>query len=261
MESDALSSIVTPYGLVTHADIVAQLSQIDDGDDYYVGDSENNLIDGLAGDDTLRGYHGDDRLYGSEGEDALFGGDGDDVLVGGKGDDFISAGDGNDSILFELGDGRDRLDLGLGENQIAFGSGVLSEALSFQKRYQFDQYYSGTPGFAPTNSIHYSTSDSIRGLNLSYNRLSSISFSDPNSEQSSLDIRDVVLDIYGIDSVPEDPDAVFLIEGRGSLDSSSDEALSRPGFWRQCKRVNSRNHGERLDRRRCRQRPNRGWFG
>jgi Ca2+-binding RTX toxin-like protein len=70
-------------------------------DDIYVGDSDDNYIDGLAGNDTLSGLEGNDTLVGGLGNDSLVGGAGDDTYVvdaagdvvtelGGEGDDVVN---------------------------------------------------------------------------------------------------------------------------------------------------------------------------
>ncbi len=66
-----------------------------------------NLLDGRAGNDTLRGMDGHDALLGGNGNDLLEGGngndllegqDGDDRLLGGNGDDILNGGNGNDVL-------------------------------------------------------------------------------------------------------------------------------------------------------------------
>ncbi|WBO24461.1 calcium-binding protein [Sphingomonas abietis] len=78
------------------------------GADYLVGDSNANIIDGLAGDDTIMGGDGDDTLSGSDGNDTLYGGGGNDKLYGGTGDDVLSGDTGTD--LLDGGDGFDTAD-------------------------------------------------------------------------------------------------------------------------------------------------------
>ena len=61
--------------------------------DRLAGDSRDNVIMGLGGDDRLYGGPGggDDVLDGGRGDDSVFGGRGDDELHGGAGDDRLSA--------------------------------------------------------------------------------------------------------------------------------------------------------------------------
>ena len=49
--------------------------------------SDDDVIDGGAGDDTIVGDWGDDVLKGGEGTDSVWGGHGDDDLDGGPGND------------------------------------------------------------------------------------------------------------------------------------------------------------------------------
>ncbi|MCO7227597.1 hypothetical protein NH399_25225, partial [Pleionea sp. CnH1-48] len=66
-----------------------------------------DIIDGGAGNDTVRGYDGDDTVVGGSGDDTVYGDSGDDVLVGGTGDDTLSGGYGQDTYRFSLGFGKD----------------------------------------------------------------------------------------------------------------------------------------------------------
>ena len=63
------------------------------------------LIDGDAGNDTLRGFDGNDTLYGGQGNDILEGCEGDDVYIFNKGDgeDEIVDNSGTDTIKFGQG--------------------------------------------------------------------------------------------------------------------------------------------------------------
>jgi len=53
--------------------------------DTIIGDTTNNVLSGLSGDDTLKGGSGLDTLDGGEGNDTLFGGADADTLTGGAG--------------------------------------------------------------------------------------------------------------------------------------------------------------------------------
>ncbi|PWS34544.1 hypothetical protein DFH01_23665 [Falsiroseomonas bella] len=70
-----------------------------DTNDSIVGGAGNDILDGQAGDDTLRGGDGADGLIGSAGNDLLAGDVGNDTLNGGDGADFLMGGNGNDSLL------------------------------------------------------------------------------------------------------------------------------------------------------------------
>ena len=84
------------------------------------GDTNDWVVRGNGGDDTLETGAGDDTIYGGDGADRLNGGAGSDTLAGGTGDDtfVLSDGDGQDTITdFDLGDSdsdgatNDQLDL------------------------------------------------------------------------------------------------------------------------------------------------------
>ena len=74
------------------------------GESLSVGDLYT-LIDGDAGNDTLKGNAGNDTLYGDAGNDTLEGGEGDDVYIFSKGDgeDRIFDANGSDTIQFGAG--------------------------------------------------------------------------------------------------------------------------------------------------------------
>src|SRR5690606_33331602 len=61
------------------------------------------LMDGVAGNDTIHGEAGEDRIWGQSGDDRLFGGDGVDEIIGGLGNDRIEGGAGGDYLLGGLG--------------------------------------------------------------------------------------------------------------------------------------------------------------
>ena len=83
--------------------------------DILAGDSRDNTIMGMGGDDKiyggpgggdddLQGGGGNDMLFGGVGNDMLNGGMGNDMLNGGKGDDEFMGGPGNDMIYADLMD-------------------------------------------------------------------------------------------------------------------------------------------------------------
>ncbi len=92
-----------------------------DGNDRILGSSDDELMNGnqgrdsLAGgggDDFLRGGKGDDDIFGEEGADILNGnfdndivdgGLGDDIVRGGQGDDFLRGRTGNDILIGDYG--------------------------------------------------------------------------------------------------------------------------------------------------------------
>jgi len=90
-------------------------------DDVLDGLGGNDAILGLAGDDTLNGLNGNDVLDGGGGDDSLTGGNGDDMLFGSVGVDTMVGGNGDDSM--EGGAGDDDLDGGKGADTLNGGTG------------------------------------------------------------------------------------------------------------------------------------------
>ena len=80
--------------------------------DILAGDSRENVIMGMGGDDKIYGGPGknadnNDMLYGGRGNDMLFGGAGNDTLKGGAGNDMLNGGAGAD--MFFGGAGSDMI--------------------------------------------------------------------------------------------------------------------------------------------------------
>ncbi|MFE8046225.1 calcium-binding protein [Brenneria goodwinii] len=102
------------------------------GDDTAFGDDKGDVINTLAGNDTIYGLGGDDRLSGDEGDDILHGGSGNDMLAGGTGHDTLYGNQGNDALYG--GNGDDSLNDGEGANTLygeagndtLLGTGVLN---------------------------------------------------------------------------------------------------------------------------------------
>jgi len=77
------------------------------GDDVIAGENVLvNIINGLAGNDTLTGNAGNDFLYGGEGNDTLAGLAGDDLLDGGNGIDIVNYSASPDGITLNLNIGN-----------------------------------------------------------------------------------------------------------------------------------------------------------
>ena len=89
-----------------------------DKSDNLIYGSEDNIVNALEGDDTVKVGSGDDILNGGEGDDILNGGEGDDQLFGGDGDDFLEGVLENDEL--KAGE-RDTLTGGLGKNIFSAG--------------------------------------------------------------------------------------------------------------------------------------------
>ncbi len=94
------------------------------GNDTLVGDSGRNLIEGFAGNDTLRGgtppaSRTSTTIIGFVGDDTLDGGIGSDVMHGEGGDDRLLARDALDdqvAAAMTCGSGNDRLDTDLADD-------------------------------------------------------------------------------------------------------------------------------------------------
>ena len=118
------------------------------GDDFIeMGQYSADVVDALAGNDTIIGHDGADFLAGNLGNDLIYAGSDDtdlDIVSGGNGNDTIFGGGGGD--LMDGGAGHDVMGGGTG-NDLMFGdSGVRS----------FDPYAS--------NWTHYSGFTSVLAL-------------------------------------------------------------------------------------------------
>lgn len=80
-----------------------------EGDDTITTGSGHDILKGGEGDDTLKGNAGDDLLMGGEGSDTLIGDAGEDWLVGGEGDDTLTGGADADTFIFSPGHGNDSI--------------------------------------------------------------------------------------------------------------------------------------------------------
>ena len=85
-----------------------------------VGDSSNNIIKGLAGNETIFGKAGNDTIAGGEGDDVIFGDQGSDTLSGGPGNDKLDGGAGSDRLIVDSG--SDVIDGGAGNDTILFST-------------------------------------------------------------------------------------------------------------------------------------------
>lgn len=101
------------------------------GNDTLKGGDQADSLLGGSGNDSLIGNDGDDLLQGEVGNDSLLGGAGNDIILGGVGDDAISgsaslvandsSNDGNDTLLG--GTGRDRMFGGVGNDVLSGDDG------------------------------------------------------------------------------------------------------------------------------------------
>ena len=96
----------------------------DAGNDTLRGGAGNDTLYGGTGDDTLKGNAGNDTLYGGTGNDTLEGNAGNDLLYGDAGNDTLEGGEGDDVYIFSKGDGEDRIFDANGSDTIQFGAGI-----------------------------------------------------------------------------------------------------------------------------------------
>ncbi len=100
-------------------------------DTSYTGDPEGDMVDNNdnaegTNDDVIEGYGGNDTILAGEGDDIVDGGSGADTIDGGAGDDVLDGGSGGDTIIG--GDGSDIVNGGTGDDVIdTSGSGPASD--------------------------------------------------------------------------------------------------------------------------------------
>ncbi|MES9963052.1 MAG: immunoglobulin-like domain-containing protein [Candidatus Sedimenticola sp. 20ELBAFRAG] len=143
--------------------------------DRFDGTDDDDVIDGIAGDDKLRGGEGDDvilggggedKLYGDEGSDRLDGGDRSDKMYGGEGDDTLIGGEGKDKMYGDEGhdtliggEGNDKMYGGEGHDRFVGGEGDdKAEGGAGSDTYEADpfggsDYFSGGEGGGWTDVI------------------------------------------------------------------------------------------------------------
>ncbi|WP_411845742.1 calcium-binding protein [Roseibacillus persicicus] len=110
-----------------------------DKDDNISGlSSFDDVLDGLAGNDSLSGSSGNDTLRGGLGDDSLGGSSGDDILIGGPGNDYADGSSGNDRFLWDWGDGHDSFNdtssTTDGWNTLEFGAGILPSHIEVRRK-------------------------------------------------------------------------------------------------------------------------------
>jgi Ca2+-binding RTX toxin-like protein len=86
---------------------IENLYGTDEGD-ILRGNSLDNDIWGMLGDDRISGFGGNDELFGMNGDDKLYGGYGNDLLSGGRHDDYMAGYFDDDTYEFYAG-GRDEI--------------------------------------------------------------------------------------------------------------------------------------------------------
>jgi Ca2+-binding RTX toxin-like protein len=133
----------------------------DDSDDYIIGNSQDNRLEGYNGDDDIYGLGGDDFIRGGNGDDSIFAGDGNDTIYGDANNDYIEAGDGDDliyghSVHNKNQTNKDTIDGGEGNDTINYSS----------SRYGFELTLNGSndatvdfTGSLPTSHSQNNTGD------------------------------------------------------------------------------------------------------
>jgi len=142
------------------------------------GDESANTLEGSDNTDNI--------LYGLAGNDTLTGKSGNDVLTGGTGNDTLNGGAGNDTYHFALGDGVDTITDTAGVDKIVFASGIDKTNITLSQSTN-DLVISITGGDQITISSWFSSDD---------NKVETFEFSSGfyfNSEHV-----DVILDNSGI---------------------------------------------------------------
>jgi len=98
------------------------------GNDTLSLDNLANLVDLLAGNDSVLGNGGNDTLIGNIGNDTLRGGDDNDSLLGSAGNDSIAGDAGDDWI--EGGLGTDTLDGGAGTDTLSYANDTIGVGIN-----------------------------------------------------------------------------------------------------------------------------------
>ncbi|MEG3907175.1 hypothetical protein QT979_07275 [Microcoleus sp. w2-18bC1] len=96
------------------------------GDGYWRGTSDRDVITCGSGSDQIFAGSGDDIVQANRGDDAIDGGDGNDTLRGGKGQDLLIGGNGDDFLCGDFG--TDTLIGGSGADTFAFQPETASAA-------------------------------------------------------------------------------------------------------------------------------------
>lgn len=128
------------------------------GNDYVLGNSLDNMIDGGEGNNVIAGQGGNDFIITGSGNDVISGGDGDDVIIAGDGNNVVSGDSGNDFII--TGNGNDVVYGGSGDDTIYAGDG--DDILSGGEGSDFIAGEGSTKGDESVNgNVYLVTSDDI----------------------------------------------------------------------------------------------------
>ena len=79
------------------------------GDDILYYDQQDNIINPLAGNDTVYAGYGNDVIHLTFGNNQVYADDGNDVIISGYGNDYIEGGLGNDHYIFHKNFGKDTI--------------------------------------------------------------------------------------------------------------------------------------------------------
>ncbi len=144
----------------------------------YVGDKNDNIINGTAHNDAFNGADGNDTISGGDGDDIIFGGLGDDILRGDNGNDIINGGDGNDVIFggagnnqIQGGEGNDIISLGGSDNtfsdviNLASGGAGSDTFIISDKKISFDNRIDVISDFDINDANEKINLSAVRGIN------------------------------------------------------------------------------------------------
>ncbi|MBP7670094.1 MAG: cadherin-like domain-containing protein [Ferrovibrio sp.] len=81
--------VPSPYGMTNYGDRLYNIENVigTNYDDNFLGNYDDNTLNGGKGNDFVQGHHGNDTLLGGDGDDELQGDGGNDTLTGGAGTD------------------------------------------------------------------------------------------------------------------------------------------------------------------------------
>ena len=132
VSADAIT--VSPSATPGHLDVNGGLD---------ISSTENLVVNGLGGNDTLSGGAlvglidlsldggaGDDALNGGNGNDSLTGGIGNDTVDGNQGIDVGLMGTGNDTFIWDPGDGSDVVEGGADQDTLRFNGSAAAEVFT-----------------------------------------------------------------------------------------------------------------------------------
>jgi hypothetical protein len=98
------------------------------------GTNGNDILQGMAGNDTMSDTSGKNLFDGGAGTDTMTGGTANELFVGGAGNDTITTGTGADIIAFNRNDGQDTVNASTGaDNTVSIGGGVTYADMRFAK--------------------------------------------------------------------------------------------------------------------------------